>query len=41
MKWDYNRHMNKLSQISKKPFLACVFCVIYSAVSFAIALFGN
>ena len=28
-------------QIYKKPFFACVFCVIYSAVSFAIALFGK
>ena len=28
-------------QIYKKPFFACIFCVIYSAVSFAIALFGK
>ena len=35
----YNGSMIKQSY--KKPFFACVFCVIYSAVSFAIALFGN
>jgi hypothetical protein len=38
-KLGYNGPMIK--QIYKKPFFACVFCVIYSAVSFAIALFGN
>ena len=28
-------------QMYKKPFFTCVFCVIYSAVSFAIAIFGK
>ncbi len=32
--------MKNFSNLYKKPFFACVFCVIYSAVSFAIALFG-
>jgi len=32
--------MDKLSNIYKKPFFACVFCVIYMAISFGVALFG-
>jgi len=32
--------MFKLSNIYKKPFFACIFCVIYVAISFGVALFG-
>ena len=37
----YNNLMKFLADIHKKPFLACVFCVIYSAISLGVALFGN
>ena len=33
--------MNKLSDIYKKPVFACIFCVIYTALSFGLALFGK
>jgi hypothetical protein len=36
----YNWGMSQFSKFYKKPFFACVFCIIYSAVSFAVALFG-
>ena len=36
----YNFSMNKFSDIYKKPFFACAICVIYTAVSLGIALFG-
>jgi len=32
--------MINLSSIYKKPFFACVFCVIYVAISFGVSLFG-
>jgi hypothetical protein len=38
---DYNIDMKNFSDIYKKPFFACVFCVIYTALSFGVALFGN
>jgi hypothetical protein len=32
--------MKNLSDIYKKPFFACAVCVIYTAVSLGVALFG-
>jgi hypothetical protein len=33
--------MKEFSDIYKKPFFACIFCVIYTALSFGLVLFGN
>ena len=32
--------MNNLSNIYKKPFFACILCIIYAAASWGMALFG-
>lgn len=36
----YISKLNKYTDIYKKPFFACAICVIYTAVSLGIALFG-
>ncbi|MBT5633264.1 MAG: hypothetical protein HOJ13_11090 [Nitrospina sp.] len=38
---EYNGGMKNFSDIYRKPFFACIFCVIYTALSFGIALFGQ
>jgi hypothetical protein len=37
----YNKAMKKLSDIYRKPFFACIFCVIYSAFLLGLSLFGK
>jgi hypothetical protein len=37
----YNKAMKKFSSLYKKPFFACIFCVIYTALSYGIAIFSN
>ncbi len=36
----YLRHSNEFVRFYKKPFFACVFCVIYLAISMGMAIFG-